>query len=620
MNCQPLQICRTLNIRNKENRVEEDGRGIKSGPPLIYHSREGQPENVKLDIKLNGKVTIGKHTIRCGDFAFEFLRQHKTYHSNFSTEAEIKKIPFFINKELTEYELTFKADKYYLFSRKKFGLCLRYLCENMQDKTTLNIHMSSLNHSMALRVENKEYKLTESKTEKFYIIKFYDPDKTIRHLRIICRNVFEIEKLVISNLLADVPLGECLLSKPTSAILFGVYDETYDYKAEVTHPQDLDIDISFLSDEPEAKTNALLFFFQYNVKSELIKTARSILNNKYKSEARKCNELLAYVKVAGTQNSGLYCALDRGYVELIDEFMSIILKSHLTLNNKLEIITAKKLLKGIPTKIIPGLYQALHKGHTQAIIRYISIILEYCKSPNETLLIDEKILILLEAKDDRGISGLFSALENGHTNTASAFMKAILESNLPEDYISKLIRADYIGQPGLYVALGSGQLKAVKAFIEAIKNHSKLMEEDKLLSLLEAKRSDGVRGLYEALQGGHSKAACFYIEQAIHHFKIDLETLNIWMTLAPSIIGCKLHGILIAIAKDKNFLQELNFILSDSQRNELYQGIIREYEPSIEPYLLGEASLKSLGCNSNDEFWNAMDLSFKALKAEIKAL
>ncbi|MFN7095235.1 MAG: hypothetical protein ACK4M7_07715 [Burkholderiales bacterium] len=194
-------------------------------------------------------------------------------------------------------------------------------------------------------------------------------------------------------------------------------------------------------------------------------------------------------------------------------------------------------------------------------------------------------------------------------------MKAVLESNLPEDYISKLIRADYSGQPGLYVALGVGQLKVVKAFIEAIKNHSKLMEEDKLLSLLEAKRSDGVSGLYQALQDGHSKAACFYIEQAIHHFKIDLETLNIWMTLAPSITGFKLHGILIAIAKDKNFLRDLNDILLGSQPNELYQEIIKTHEPIISlRYPLGEESLNALGFSSNEEFWNKMSEALKLLK------
>ncbi|MFN7094441.1 MAG: hypothetical protein ACK4M7_03670, partial [Burkholderiales bacterium] len=128
-----------------------------------------------------------------------------------------------------------------------------------------------------------------------------------------------------------------------------------------------------------------------------------------------------------------------------------------------------------------------------------------------------------------------------------------------------------------------------------------------------------VTGLYQALQWEHTKTACFFIKQAIHHFEIDIETLNIWMTLDLSTLGCKLHGILIAIAKNDNFLQDLNRILSESKKNELYQAIIKAHEPIIAlRHPLGKEPLKNLGYNSNDEFWEAMNLSLSALKDKIE--
>ncbi|MFN7095068.1 MAG: ShET2/EspL2 family type III secretion system effector toxin, partial [Burkholderiales bacterium] len=354
---QPLNI----KMHNKMHKLESEKRKfqeIKTNT-LRYFSKNGNPA-----IGLNGQVDNAKGgKILCGDLAFEFLRQHKTYHAEFSSKESLEKIPFLVENLIYEHHLLFKADKNYLFSKEKFGLCLSKVCESLQqdNKKILNIYFASTSHAMAIRVEHKQYEFANGKVENNFIIKFYDPNITTLHTRIVCESISDIAKLEIADLLPNKRIKDYNFSAEGSVGIFGVYNEINDFNSQINHPQDLNT--NFLIN----KTKALHFLFKYNAKATLIETVKLILKDKFLNNTQKCDLLQAHTKLASNTFSGLYFTIEQKYIELMTAFMHIVLNSTLPRKNKLEIITAKTYISNT-SKFISGLYKALNKGYTEVVI------------------------------------------------------------------------------------------------------------------------------------------------------------------------------------------------------------------------------------------------------------
>jgi uncharacterized protein YaaR (DUF327 family) len=310
------------------------------------------------------------------------------------------------------------------------------------------------------------------------------------------------------------------------------------------------------------------------------------------------------------EDPGLCLVLQTGYAKAVSEFVKVVLASNLPIQGKVELLFAKRTneVPGLFTNEVPGLFLALQNGLTEAVSCFIKPVLA------SDLPIQDKIE-LLSAKKANGVPGLFLALQKGHAEAVSEFVKAVLASNLPTQGKVELVMAKKLdGSPGLVVALNKGSASVIFAYTALVLT-SDLPHQDKV-DILDARMADGTSGLSLALQNEHTEAALILIKQLIQ-LKMDLLMLNERMILAS--ISPKLHGILIAIAKNNKFLQNLKSILSDSQKQELFQIIIKTQEPIIDsPPFIDEITVDILGYNSNEKLWNKMKVILGELKAEIE--
>jgi hypothetical protein len=340
----------------------------------------------------------------------------------------------------------------------------------------------------------------------------------------------------------------------------------------------------------------------YNGHAEVITRFATLILNSNLSDKEKFKLLAAKDDIFGI--SGLHLALEKGHAKVVSAFTTAVFNAGIPIPDqvKLELLGAKR-VDGVP-----GLHLALQNGHAEAVAAFTIAVL------NSELSNPEKIE-LLAAKTADGVPGLCRALTNGHAEAVALFTKLVLSSDIPNPEKIELLAAKTAdGFPGLFIALEKGHAEAVALFTKVVSS-SNIANQEKL-ELLAAKIADGTSGLYMALRYGGRKVALTLIMQLVQ-LEINLLTLNEWMILDTSEVGCKLHGLLMAITRDNKFLRDLNDILLGSQPNELYQEIIKTYEPIIaQRYPLGEKYLyfNFLGYCSSEEFWNKMSEALKLVK------
>ncbi|WP_242645257.1 ShET2/EspL2 family type III secretion system effector toxin, partial [Candidatus Ichthyocystis hellenicum] len=125
-----------------------------------------------------------------------------------------------------------------------------------------------------------------------------------------------------------------------------------------------------------------------------------------------------------------------------------------------------KLLKARTIKNVDGLFMALQEGNTDAIVAFSSLVDKFLgmKGCVEDVVLVEMLFSLLICKSgDKGIPGLFMAMQNGHHSAVDAFRELlektmIFKENVSREYFNNMLldivtsRRSY-GVSGLSVAL-----------------------------------------------------------------------------------------------------------------------------------------------------------------------
>jgi hypothetical protein len=141
-----------------------------------------------------------------------------------------------------------------------------------------------------------------------------------------------------------------------------------------------------------------------------------------------------------------------------------------------------------------GLHTALSLGHNQSVKVFIDTCIRAFK--HDKINIDQ-LELLLSAKDDRHIPGLFFALKCGHLTSITTFMEAVINISQPrlaDETIVKLFLAEGEQKEfGILSAVQRGHLDSVKAFIDQCRRvfNQRRITQTQLISLLNVKDAQG---------------------------------------------------------------------------------------------------------------------------------
>ncbi len=219
-------------IRKKLDKISHrDSVRMKHGV-LIY-----QDDYEARDI--NNNLRYGDYrggAIACRHLSFEWLRRHKrklprtehadeprrddpkAYHKKYRDYDGVISIATLRDNKYDNHQIQTKANQYIAVDSESngLGLALHYLAKSMEAGETRLMTIGSIDHLMAIAIERKV-------EPDRYIIKYYDPNKTVVHIRAICKNLDAVSSLAFSDFLTPAQMG-CYFTTNKLAML-SVYDD-----------------------------------------------------------------------------------------------------------------------------------------------------------------------------------------------------------------------------------------------------------------------------------------------------------------------------------------------------------------------------------------------------------
>jgi hypothetical protein len=638
---------------------------------LVYNSKFGS-----LDDAFNKKAKDVKgRLIECRHLAYEQLKLDKTYHTEFSSIEKIANNLSLKENFHDENKIDRRANEYYMFSLDKFGACLASFCEKtkLNDKQSMLLHTRS--HTMAVTIKHKP---------SYFVIKFYDPNSTTAHKRALCKDTQAVKELQINNFLDDErdlkqyfadDLGvfaiynnlkeprpysvspidiNTVFTNPDACKLFFFiyYNDPINLISKIKLILRKNINsqekVKLIADYHNGETPQLYMALRKDREEVVTAFVSTVLDSEELSEKEKIELLLAKDSEG---IPGLYIALQDGYARVVTAFVSTVLESKLSEKEKVELLLAKD------SEGNPGLYIALQEGHTEVVELFCKAILE-SKNLNE----NSKVKILTP-KASIGYFGLSIAMVHNHVETVIAFANAVLVSSLTDEqkveimlskdsrqnsalylkFLAEDFRAEtvtqlinlisnsrmgvgsriellqaksYNGSPLLTLAMREkGRHKVVANYTKSIVSLPNLESEHKLSILNGAiGKNKDISTLFLGMSYGNTDAVIILLEQLLH-LKIGMDTLNEWM------IYNKLHGMLLAISKDNNFLRRINkiFLGLETQKKELFKLVIEsQQEIEKEKLVIDPEIVERLGYKGIDGFWKEMAGALGELSLEFE--
>lgn len=484
------------NSPNKRNITELSDKDVVYA--ISYDSKHGDPQ---LNLNLETTDNNGDQ-IACRHLAFEFLKDaSKTYHQTFA-KLKTEKPQSLVSNVYDNEHIIVRADHVSVFKLENLGQTLYDECKCMQPGNDKKFTFLSHNHAMAVKVEYKR--------NCEFIMKFYDPNRTTVHKRIIFRDVKDFYKLKIEDYLSKESIEFYFETFNVAALCrYDDLNKIAERNESRTYHQ-----IETIHEENIETVQGLIHFSRYLKHTEEFDALQDVIRKSALSPQQKKECFLhligknivlsdenpvyiSEVMYAGKSltllprgESRLYWALINREPELVKLFTTIILKSHIRNKTKFELLMAND------EGCVPGLGMALQEGNTETVNAFVVVILG-------SNLSYEQNGELLIAKDEYGIPGLCVAMLEEKIQTAEAFVAAILGSNLSDEQKVKLLMAtlgaslsderktEFLSMPTnkldvlpkLVVELLKGNTETVKNVIASVVKQ-KLPEADKAKLLI----------------------------------------------------------------------------------------------------------------------------------------
>ncbi|MFN8769762.1 MAG: ShET2/EspL2 family type III secretion system effector toxin [Neisseriaceae bacterium] len=182
----------------------------KANSTLFYSKGDSHIDN-------NGKAQDKySEQIVCRHLSYAWLIDKKLEKTNwresFSSIDTIKTHPYLLNNLFDTWRVKYRADYYEIFSCDTFGQDLYHAIQDIKVCQSISILTYSENHLMAIEVEYKD-------NPKRYIIKFFDPNKTLCSKRLIFDNLGTLKNLTIKDFVYSQELVSLYLPKHKAGVL-----------------------------------------------------------------------------------------------------------------------------------------------------------------------------------------------------------------------------------------------------------------------------------------------------------------------------------------------------------------------------------------------------------------
>lgn len=407
----------------------------------------------------------------------------QSYYRLFASGA-ITHTPELMDNPYDKRRIAWRADRYFavIIKGNGLGVALHGLCSDLAVYETKHLTFSSQNHLMAIVLQRKV-------SPDRYIVKFYDPNRTVVHSRAVCANLEYVKALSVDDFVTDKVVAARYFAKDSIATL-ALYE-----RPDCLNRENVEQDF-----EETFELSTLKLEQQKKVYSELL--YMSLYLNKIKAQYYFTKLLdcfngpvlagdIEFLMARDSDGApGLYKAMALGCADAVQKAMQAILGSELETDQKARLLEAKN------DDGEPGMFAVFRRGYADVVEKAVEAILSSDLKP-------EQKVRLLEAKNGRGDPGLYKAFCAGHAVTVQKAVLAILGSDLKSDQKFRLLEArGHLGDPGLCMAFVMGYADVVEKVMQVILC-SKL-EADQKLRLLGVRDYSGAPGLFNAFLGGQT--------------------------------------------------------------------------------------------------------------------
>ena len=176
---------------------------------------------------LNGVVLdANQQKIFCRQLAFYQLMHEATYQEELSSPNTMSNVAFLANNEYDKQNIKLRADQYYICGLSNLGRQLHEIVTNtITTKNTIFIMFYSKTHAMAITIQRKP--------QGMLALKFYDPNLTQTHKRLLFENSDNLIKLQIEDLFYEPSLLKTYFHNTQNATL-AVYNDPLHLEPEAT--------------------------------------------------------------------------------------------------------------------------------------------------------------------------------------------------------------------------------------------------------------------------------------------------------------------------------------------------------------------------------------------------
>jgi ankyrin repeat protein len=383
-----------------------------------------------------------------------------------------------------------------------FGSFLVRQFEAMVEKREVSrqILMESTNHAMSLEL------LIKDDEGKRFVIRFYDPNDTLRHVRFACHDFDALAALRMDAILPPDTIESYYPGARGFSVMFvRPSEDILQAHLEVQVPISNSRRLTSGLDSLEIDGTVIFLLLEAGVTEDL-------LSSKVK-DAISSASAAEQIKLLGTRDedgcSGLFIAMQEGYgnaVAALSELLSLLGKE-VSCNDLAMLIEARDHGGN------PALWMAMRFNRPDAVREYRKLLRHI-----EDSIPGQVLASLLEAKGENGASGLYSALQMGHSDVIRVY-GALLEAirrKVPQTALTRLIDARKDGYPGLHAALLNGHADAIREYGRLLKD----LPMNHWISLVRVTAS----ALWAAMKGSHVDAMQAFI--AICNERLDEMSAN----------------------------------------------------------------------------------------------
>lgn len=295
---------------------------------LYYSSKHGNENN------FNGQ-TLDKfgNKIECRALAGYVVKKGlKDYHKELSSSESIAAVDYLKNNEYDNNGIFFNGRQYYLFDVKHLNFYLHEIINTMKMGDEKAFIFASAVHAMAIAVKLKK---------DCIIIKFYDPNITSMHKRIVINNVLHIERLNINHFIRMDAIDHYLIT--TAPVVL------------VGHHEDNDLIVTTNVFDRE-KLLKLIFNLGFHKRLEKFLNE----NNNFSKD-----ELLSSLN----NTPQLHASCLENHYKTIDVYLKYVINCSLTIKDKYYLFSA------IDDYNAPALYTAYENGNQHSVEVFIKNIL-----------------------------------------------------------------------------------------------------------------------------------------------------------------------------------------------------------------------------------------------------